>query len=323
MTSGGRVGSALRVAAYAVGVVGGLIGLVVVLPRVSGASWTAVAHVVQALPPWALAVLPALWLGGLVAHTLTLSAALPGLSHRRALVLSLTGSAVANVLPLGGAAGVALNYRMTRRWGFAPAGFAAYTVVTNLCDVLAKLTLPLALLPLVALGLPTGPGLGRAITAAAVALPALAGLAAVVVAAPRLLGRLGRLGARVERVRSTVRGLLVTAWGRLSAGMVLYTALLLVLLTTCLTLTHAAVALPVVVLGFCAERLATLVPVTPGGLGLVEVGLAGALLLSPGADPAGVAAGVLLYRTLTFGLEIPVGGVLLAGWTWRTRAVAA
>jgi uncharacterized membrane protein YbhN (UPF0104 family) len=32
-----------------------------------------------------------------------------------------------------------------------------------------------------------------------------------------------------------------------------------------------------------------------------------------------VAAGVVLYRALTFGLEIPVGGLLLAGWAWGRR----
>ncbi len=76
-----------------------------------------------------------------------------------------------------------------------------------------------------------------------------------------------------------------------------------------------------VALAFCAERLATLAGITPGGLGVVEVGLAGALMLAPGADPAGVAAGALLYRALTFGLEIPVGGLLLALWSWQQRAL--
>jgi hypothetical protein len=52
----------------------------------------------------------------------------------------------------------------------------------------------------------------------------------------------------------------------------------------------------------------------------VEVHLAGALMLAPAASPAGVAAGVLLYRAFTFGIEIPVAGVLLAAWAWRQRA---
>jgi putative heme transporter len=304
---------ARRLLTYAGGVALGAAGLVLVLPRVSGAPWRAVADTVLAVPGWALVALVALWLAGLLAHTTTLTAALPGLSRRRALLLSLTGSAVANVLPLGGAAGMALNYKMTRRWGFSSDGFASYTVVTNLWDVLAKLALPVLLLPLLVHGISAPAGLSHAITAAAVALPVVAGLAALLLTHPRAVRR---LGSRVERVRAAAAGVVRGAWQRLSVGMALYTALLFGLLLACLTVTGAGVALPVVMLAFCAERLATLVNLTPGGLGVVEVGLAGALMLAPGADPAGVAAGVLLYRALTFGLEIPVGGALLAGWTW-------
>ncbi len=300
---------------HAAGVVAGAATLVVVVPRVSGAPWGAVAATLVAIPMWAVTALLVLWLAGLVAHTLTLTAALPGLGVRQALLLSLTGSAVANVLPLGGAAGVSLNYRMTQRWGFTAAGFASYTVVTNLWNVLAKLMLPVVLLPLVLGGLPTPPGLTRTIEVAVAVLPVVAVLAAALLGFP---GIAALLGERVARVRGVAAAVVASAWRRLSLGIVLYTVLLFVLLATCLHFTGASVALSVVLLAFCAERLATLVTITPGGLGVVEVGLVGALMLAPGAAAAGVAGGVLLYRALTFGLEIPVGGVLLAGWAWRT-----
>ena len=45
-----------------------------------------------------------------------LAAALPGLDLRRGLLLNLSGSAVSNVMPLGGAVGTALNWQMAR-WG--------------------------------------------------------------------------------------------------------------------------------------------------------------------------------------------------------------
>jgi uncharacterized membrane protein YbhN (UPF0104 family) len=316
--AGRRGARPLRLALYVAGVAGGVLLLVALFPLASGAPWAAVAATIGAIPVASLVALVVLWAAGLIAHTLTLTAALPGLSHRRALLLSLTGSAVANVLPLGGAAGVALNYRMTRRWGFAPARFASYTVVTNLWDVLAKLFLPVLVVPLLLAGL-VGPGLRNAVTAAAVALPLVAALAALLIAHPRMLGR---LGARVEGVRAQVATVVATAWRRLTLGMALYTVLLFALLAATLSVTGAGVPLSIVLLAFCAERLATLAGLTPGGLGLVEVGLAGALMLAPGADAAGVAAGALLYRALTFGLEIPVGGLLLAGWAWQQRAKA-
>jgi uncharacterized membrane protein YbhN (UPF0104 family) len=306
-------------ATYALGVLGGGAVLVALFPVVSGTPWASVAATVAAVPLVSLLALVALWAAGLVAHTLTLTAALPGLSHRRALLLSLTGSSVSNVLPLGGAAGIALNYRMTRRWGFTPAGFASYTLVTNLWDVLAKLFLPVLVVPLLLLGLPVGAGLRHAVIAAGIALPMVGLLAALLIAHPWMSGR---LGTRVEGVRAQVAGLVGTAWRRLTLGMAIYTLLLFALLTASLSVTDAAVPLGIVFLAFCAERLATLAGLTPGGLGLVEVGLAGALMLAPGASATGVAAGAVLYRALTFGLEIPVGGLLLAGWSWRQRAAA-
>jgi uncharacterized membrane protein YbhN (UPF0104 family) len=191
--------------------------------------------------------------------------------------------------------------------------------VTNLWDVLTKLLLPVLVVPLLLLGLPVGAGLAHSIAGAVIALPVVAGVAIALITHPRAVAR---LGSRVERIRALVAVVVGSAWRRLSAGMVLYTLLLFALLVASLAVTGAGVPLSVVLLAFCAERLATLVGLTPGGLGLVEVGLAGALMLAPGADAAGVAAGTLLYRALTFGLEIPVGGALLAGWSWRQRAAA-
>ena len=74
-----------------------------------------------ALSPWQVALLAGVWLAGLWVHTLALTAAMPGLSSRRALFLNLTGSSVSNLLPLGGAAGTVVNYSMSRSWGFTRA----------------------------------------------------------------------------------------------------------------------------------------------------------------------------------------------------------
>jgi uncharacterized membrane protein YbhN (UPF0104 family) len=66
------------------------------------------------------------------------------------------------------------------------------------------------------------------------------------------------------------------------------------------------------------ERLGTLVPITPGGTGVAEIGTI-AWLLAAGLDPVEAVAGVLLYRVFLVALEIPVGGMLLGGWAllWR------
>ena len=71
------------------------------VPLVSGAPWLDVGRQLGQVPPAALGLLTVVWAVGLLLHTIALTGGLPGLTHRRALTLSLTGSAVANVLPLG------------------------------------------------------------------------------------------------------------------------------------------------------------------------------------------------------------------------------
>ena len=68
-----------------------------------------------------------------------------GAEPPRALTLSLTGSAVSNVTPLGGALGVGLNYRMTRVWARVETNSRSTRSSRTLCDVLAKLIVPVVI----------------------------------------------------------------------------------------------------------------------------------------------------------------------------------
>jgi uncharacterized protein (TIRG00374 family) len=68
-------------------------------------------------------------------------------------------------------------------------------------------------------------------------------------------------------------------------------------------------------------RIITTIPITPGGLGVVELGLTGALVSFGGSRPEVVAA-VLLYRVLTYVPPIAVGGVCLLVWRRLGAATA-
>jgi uncharacterized membrane protein YbhN (UPF0104 family) len=317
--------------------------LAVALPRLSGTAWHDVVAALGQVRVRQLLILTGLWIGGLAVHTITLTAALPRLTHRRALTLSLTGSAVANVLPVGGAAGVAVNYKMVRGWGFDRTAFATYTVVTNLWDVLMKLCLPaLALGWLVESGSVVAGHLVGTTLAATGALVVLSGLAVLTLTRASVARAVGagldvslawalalvgsrrevRVGRAIVDLQAACAALIRSAWPRLTLGMVGYTASLAVLLTMCLHVTGAGLALPAVFAGFAVERVLTLAGLTPGGAGVVEVGLTG-LLLALGGDPLGVVTGVVLYRAFTYGLEIPVGGVGLLTWWWASRHPAA
>jgi uncharacterized membrane protein YbhN (UPF0104 family) len=333
------VAAGLRHGRFVLGVAGTVVLLAVVLPAVAGIPWSGIAATLVSVSAPAMVGLVALWAGGLALHTIALTAALPGLSARRAATLSLTGSAVANVLPVGGAAGVALNYRMAQTWGFDARAMTRFTVVTNVWDVLAKVALPVVALPLlVVAGIGAQPLLVTGVTAVVGAL--VLGAVAVVLVRPTAAARVGRAVDRVVarvRHRSLAAGgsgttpsgatwehrmselqagtieLVRRRWGRLSLGMALYTAALLGLMVACFAAAGAGLPLGVVLTAFVLERLLTLAGLTPGGAGVVEVAVTG-LLVSLGAAAGTAAAGILLYRGLTMALEVPVGGTWLLAW---------
>jgi uncharacterized protein (TIRG00374 family) len=90
----------------------------------------------------------------------------------------------------------------------------------------------------------------------------------------------------------------------------------------CLALSFLAVGVGVpwkgLLLAYGAGQLAVNLPVTPGGLGVVEGSLTIALVAFGGAEPSTVAA-VLLYRIVTFWGELPVGWGTWAALAWMAR----
>lgn len=311
----------------------------VVLPRAVDVSWHGVIPVLTSVHWPALLALVGLWLLGLYVHSFVLTAAAPSLTHRRALTINMTGSAVANVVPLGGAAGVELNRRMMKAWGIDTRAFTGYTILTNLWDVGSKLLLPvLAVLVLTQAGQTVTPVLRTASLIAGAGLLGLAAFAAVLLVSPRatdlsgrflerplyfvlrLLGRDRTLGLAdaLLRIRRDCADLVAGGWVRMSAGIGGYVALQCLLLALCLHLTGAGTAWSAVLAGFAVERLLTVVPITPGGIGVADLGLVG-VLLALGGDPAGITAAAVLYRVFVLALEIPVGGSVLGIWLLRQR----
>jgi uncharacterized membrane protein YbhN (UPF0104 family) len=222
---------------------------------------------------------------------------------------------------------------MARTWGHSSAAIGAYTVVTNIWDVGVKVLLPILALPALLVAASTvGATLANVVVAAVLGLGVLTALGVATLSSGAAARRTGDLVDRVLgrwlrgrscrnallRLREDTHAVIRTRWRRMSTGIVLYTALLFALLLACLTATGAGLSLTAVLAGFTVERILTLAGLTPGGAGVVEVGLATTLLAFPGA-PVGVTLGVLLYRALTFGLEIPVGGIALAAWLWEAR----
>jgi uncharacterized membrane protein YbhN (UPF0104 family) len=308
------------------------IALVALLPGAVGTSWATVGVLLGRLSLPGIALLAVVWIAGLWAHSFVLAASLPGLTKRRGLTLSLTGSAVANVLPLGGAVGTGLNFAMTRRWGFSPAAFGGFLAATTLINVVAKLgvvAVALALTPIAntATALPVG-------RTSLLLVPVVAALAAVgwFLTSEAAASRAGRgldraigvirkrtqLERTLPALRKSVLGVFRGGWRPMTGGMLTYLLLQLTLLWLCFQLLGTSLSLPVLITGLAVERLLTLIPITPGGAGVVEVGTTAALV-AMGGDPAAVTAGMVLFRGFTYLLEIPVGGVTLGLWLLANR----
>ena len=277
-------------------------------------------------------------------------AALPGLRLWPAAVLTTTTTAVANTLPGGGAIAVGLTYTMQRSWGFTGTDTALYVGVTGIWNIFVKLALPVLSIAILVL---TGQSSTAYVTAAIVGVIVLAvavGLLAAVFHSEPLARSVGRGLGRVisffakpfRRGKGPITGMddkaakfradtieLVEArWVRLTfftvlSQLALFFVLLLALRHMGISETEVSTAKVFAVYSF--SRLLSAVPITPGGVGVIDLGYVGGLTAGiPESQHAAVVAAVLIFRVLTYGIQIPLGGLTYFIWlknkSWRKAA---
>lgn len=280
-------------------------------------------------------VLAAVW--NLLSYMLPQLAALPGLSLRQAVLESHASTAVGNLLPAGQAVGLGVTHRFYSSYGFGNGPIALSLLIQGVWNNFVKLGMPIVALGLlVAAGDAAGELAPAAVVGLVVFVLALAAFAFGLSGEQRA-ARLGRaLAKAAEAVRRLVRRpgrpdgeggavafrtqaitLLRGRWHWLTlTTLVSHLSLFLVLL---LALRHVGVSEAEVswveaLAAFALVRLLSAFPLTPGGLGVVELGLAAALVLA-GGEEAQVVAAVLVFRILTLVLPIPIGA--LTWWLWR------
>ena len=160
------------------------------------------------------AALFVVWALVMLTYTGVLAAALPGLNHPQALVVNFAGSAVSNVVPFGGAVGVAATYAMTLSWGFDVPAVTLAILVTGIWNVFMKLGLPiLALLILIIAGEATATLVAPALIALTVLIAGIV-LLALILRSEHLADRIGALAERIggTRVLRFVRKPAPTTW---------------------------------------------------------------------------------------------------------------
>lgn len=277
-------------------------------------------------------------------------AALPGLGIGKAAVLTQTTTSVANTLPAGGAIAIGLTYSILDSWGFTGTSVALYVGVTGIWNIFTKLALPMLALVFLALSGHLTTTYILAALFGVVVLGAAVGLFALVFRSEAFAIR---IGTRMGRVASWVRRLLhkppVTTWGdgaarfrrdtivlvghrwlRLSLFTVLsQVALFFVLLLSLRSfgVSEQEVSTAEAFAVYAFSRLLSAVPITPGGVGLIDLGYIGGLTAFDSAQKAQIVAAVLLFRALTYGIQIPIGGFTYIIWRvksdWRRPADVA
>lgn len=323
-------------------IIGGVVSVLVIggvfafaLPKI--ANYGDVWDVVQTLSWQWLVVLALATVLNLATYAPPLVAALPGLSYLHASRVTLASTALSMVAPGGAAVGMATSFAMLRAWGFSgrPVGLAV--VVTGVWNQFVILGFPiLAVAGVVAEG-------GRNHTLELVAIIGLVVFAAIVAGfavglSSERLAR--RIGDRAARLASWAKGLVRKApvkWNGTSFArfreetielirrrwFFLTTATLAGHLTVFIIMLASLRAIDVpraevtIVEAFAAWTLARIlgaIPITPGGVGFVELGLTG-ILVAFGASNADAVAATLIYRFLTIVPTLVVG--LIAAATWK------
>lgn len=265
-------------------------------------------------------------------------AALPGLRYREAIAMTQASTALSIVSPAGAAVGMAASYSMLRSWRFGAAAVGLAVAITGLWNQFANLTFPVVALALLTAADEDHPALrtaaivGVTILVVGIATFALVlwraewarrigdGAARVASRVLRLVGKgsVGFGGASVVRFRTEALELLGRRWHVITIATLAGHLTVFVLLVACLRaigVTGAEVTLVEAFAAWALVRILGAVPITPAGVGVVEVGLTGALVAF-GAPNAEAVAATLLYRALTLLPTLALG--LLAAATWRT-----
>jgi uncharacterized protein (TIRG00374 family) len=308
----------------------------VILPKV--ANYGDVWDVVKTLDTtWLLALLAAVVVN-IVTFAPPWMIALPGLRFKQALPFTQASTAFTYIAPGGGLVGMAGSYGLLRTWGFGSSEVARAVTLTGVWNQLANLLLPVVAVLLLSIEqqrdafLSTVAVVGAVVFGVAVCLLTLVlwsdglarGVGEVVESAVNRLLRIVRkrpLAGWPDRLvgfrRSTV-DLIRRRWAWLTLAALVGNITVFAVLLVCIRAVGIGAGELTWIEAFAGWSLARalqLIPLTPGGVGPVELGMTGILVGFGGAN-AEVVAAVLLYRAATILPTLLLGLATIAAWRW-------
>jgi uncharacterized protein (TIRG00374 family) len=248
----------------------------------------------------------------------------------------LAGNSISLIMPGGAAAGAAVQFRMLVTSGQETSGTVGGLTAFSLLGVGGLFALPVFALPIILIGSPINRGLYNAAILGAIGFVLFAGFSGLVLMTDRPLRWTGRL---VQWVRNSVlrrrtpltdldetllhqRDLIRTVLGRqwwqamlLSAGRLGFDFLCL-LAAVRATGSHPRPSL--ILVTYAVAGIVGLVPITPGGLGIVEASLTGLLVLA-GTSSSDAFLATLTYRLASYWLPLVAGPIAYGAFRFRYR----
>ena len=290
---------------------------------------------IQGMAPQALVLIGVSVLVMLVVYVWPYQAAIPGLPYKPAFVIRQTSFMISNTIPAGGAFGLAIQFAMLSSYSVPIAAATAGIAVTSLWSLFMTLTLPVFG---VVAALTTGEVESQWVWVAIIGIAATAASIVVlwlILRSEESARRIGRFGNRLLSpinsrranqidavgmsidLRDSTKGVVFDRWRWVTASnyivivaqfAVLWFAIEGVLGDAPTTLTVAGAFA-----AFAISRMATMIPVTPGGLGTVDAALI-ALLTTFGLTNDEAVAATLVWRACSWIPQVSLGVLTFIYW---------
>ncbi len=245
----------------------------------------------------------------------------------------LASSAFGRIVPGGAASAGALQYQMLVQAGVRGGRVATGITAVSIISAGTILALPLFAIPLFFRAIPLESTLRRVALLGLGMLIVAVAFAVLVLATDKPLALLGHVldrlsalvrrrrprpagyGERILHERDVVRAVLGRAWWLALIAALGQRALDFAALLLALYASGARVAPLLVLLAYAVAQILMIIPITPGGLGFVELGLVGFLGLA-GVEAGPAILATLAYRLVSYWLPLPVGA---GAYAWFSR----
>ncbi len=312
----------------------------VVLPQFGDydQAWTAI----QNMTALQLGLIILATIANIFIYVLPYPAALEALRYGAAFAVRQTSFMISNVIPMGGAFGLAVQYGMLQTYGVGPAPSAATIGITGIWNTFITLTLPvLALLGLFIIGAGTVEAVGVTLIALAAVVISIV-VFALILRKESTARRIGDwatgvvkwaaglikkdvdvdLGEAVVQFRDSIVDVVIARWLLITAanlGQQLAQFSILYLAIVALQGSFVDPINPAEALAaFSFGRLATFIPIPPGGLGTTDAIITG-ILTGFGMNANDALAADMVWRAATYFPQVFIGAGSFVSWR-RTMA---